>query len=441
MVIYRKLLTVCCMLSLFSGYVFCKSTENKTDNKIAIQIIGTPASGKSYAVKTLKKHMNPKIAKLLEDIRSVDLDIARESISSLSPNTQFYLIVRSLDLFRRASQSMTMPYIKSVYNELVEFVNDTFAPKFQEVMESSIHYDKKTGTLLIEKEKVEFRNIGKIVKTFPEGKLKTILDSFDTFSLGNILNRYEHLKTVMESVVFENSVQLDNVGTASQDILKCLKTLRDDHYMTLTILIHPQTAAVNLLLSALRGVQGAHFVGPDFLLKKYVTMSDISTQKYNDASEKAILLHSDSDLQKLKDMTADITIKDNNNPENAGKTIDLFVVDSRSTLENTLQTILDPVSKEQAQNARALFRVSIALLSSLIDSDKSLAKDTYTKAFQAVIQDIKKNNLFNPETLNDDIKRTKKLIKANKYISRVLKDYNIEDILSNFYKKHKQELE
>ena len=72
----------------------------------------------------------------------------------------------------------------------------------------------------------------------------------------------------MEGIYIHQNLGLDEVGTYATPIIERLSRLRKAHYETMTLLIHPQSVGVNLLLNSLRAAKGHHFADPDYLYRR-----------------------------------------------------------------------------------------------------------------------------------------------------------------------------
>jgi hypothetical protein len=404
-----------------------------------MQVIGTPASGKSLAMCTLRPHLDKKVADLFEDMLSVDLDVARESITSHDAKTLFVFMVRALLLFERASRSISARYIRGTFDALVAFINGDFAIKFREILNKHVSYDRNTNSLLIDGKRITNENSGtflaQLSKEGLDTRLQEVFDSFETFSFGNIINRYEHLTTVMEGLACKTNVHLDNAGSSAKEILECLHAFRINGHLVMTVLIQPRTVAVNILLSALRGIAGAHYAEPRLLIDKYGKIADVALQEYQLTAEHVIVLESDADLSKIRAATAAMNVTDNNLYKNMAKVTDLFIVDSRATLAKMLDKAVynNPRLHSRAPDVLTLTRVSFALLLQNLDTDPNL--DRYRNLTRVAVRDALQNGLISATPMDlrqieADVTRLELLKQENPYINRIWEKYDTRAVLS-----------
>lgn len=434
--ILKKVSFVGFALSLLS----CCSYYAEGDNSIVVQVLGTPASGKSIGEKNLLPYFSEGIQRLVNKAgeRAVDLDKIRESYAELNGTTYFFLLWNALDLFSRATKTIQLQWVQESYDELRTFVNNKFRSRCKKICNADVQFEDNggyKGVLKVNGKDVNLRNIGTILKEMKN--LDKLFASFNLFELGNIMNRYEHLRVVMDAFILDENIKLDNVGTSAAPVIGCLKTLRDKKFLTLTIMIHPQTPLVNLLLNSLRAMTGGHYTGPDMLLKKYCQLEEVTSGQYMPNAEKVITVEKEDDYKKLQQLTANMTVADNDTEENRNKEMDLLVIDK----SNNIEKLLVSLGKSCTPEIKVLWRASVAQLYDMLTNDKTdlLTNDknlkakltSYIKAMMTFFAN--RNDCRGDE--EHDIETMKNIIAKSDYVKSKWNDMNrLESTIKNFYK-------
>ncbi|MDR0624843.1 MAG: hypothetical protein LBF72_00040 [Holosporales bacterium] len=396
-----------------------RTARKRRDNdKIVVQVLGTPAAGKSVVLRRLQESFIDQIKALVKSCADVDLDKIREAITSLSVDGQLLFIVKALDLFQRVSKHPILQFIiKNEYDAVRNLINKELGECLS--ARNITIACSEDGVLSINGARVSPGNVASLAQTY-YWPLREALSVYN-MKLGNILNRYEHLTKVLESVTLEENLRLDNVGTSSDQIINCLRYMRNSGFLVLTILIHPKTPAVNILFNAMRAMS-AHMTPPAYLFSKYIQMEGVS-EKYLRSAERVVEV-SDRSTPETMDMitkcTKEMSLLDNLNPENKHKVMDLIVVDKSSNIEIANDAVNDKF-KNDVDTVNTVFSLARCCLAVIYNKLGEKIRDTSNKSerkfFNKVLADFASINRLNGDC-GHDAKVIHKLMQKHKAQNR-----------------------
>lgn len=398
---------------------------------LVVQVIGAPASGKSKAIERLEKFFHPDIRQITEKLRDVDLDVIRAKFNMLDGQTKFYIVVRALDLYRRIgildenNENITFKWQSEDAENLLEMFHDggKIREAFKKQLGVDVSYDKVSG-LMINGVNTTQEELGK------KYNLQILFENFDNVTLGNIINRYEVLVAVIESVILQTGLRLDNVGSTSKDIIGRLKFLRDKNYASLSIIIHPKTVLFNLLLNSIRAYSGGHYTPNSMILKKYSAI-DAIMKEYTSKSEQELLIEKNTDLSEITKRTAEITIEDNRAGENTTKSIDLILIDKTQGIDDAISIV------EKITNKKTCKSLWIASIADIYNQACTLNAN-YTGYSQKMIDEIKEAdsilNFMKEASKQDIIDTVEQLAKDNVYVRKVFENKDkIKKLINDLY--------
>lgn len=377
------------ILSLFPSAAVAKEAADP----IVVQVLGTPASGKTDAVESVIDALqDTKLKNELKTLRIFDLDVERENIASLPGDTQLFLTYKAIKLFKDAAQTSAWPQFH--LSEITKFINGKLKTLFHQ---QGVEISYKNNALYINKTLVNDTNFGEISSKIV-AQSDRVFKQLGPWELLTHINRYIQLLSMMESMYLHQNLSLIEVGTYAQPILERLSKLRQSGYKTLTIYTQPQSVAVNLLLNSVRAAQGGHFADPDYLYSQYMALEELVHKKntYFENAEHVLVIRTEKDFDQLDNKVKNMSTKDNNQERNKNKIIDLLIIINTLKFDTILKKIVEDQNERHLKNrALSIFLASLKFLKNKLPSSKKNMEEIQKKIDPLKIAlnnlDIKKN--------------------------------------------------
>jgi hypothetical protein len=294
------------------------------DNHVAIAILGSPASGKTFMVDKLKKLARSNFIDKLDTVltQGIDLTVDKLRAEFQSKNKKEQLRGFFDTFIWLRNQSTKEP---DVYSKWFNDIKKTWVKIDGESDKITTQVD--SNNKLTVNGKVSSADIYDILNNLPDDEVEKIINFLDSYSDFKRVVRWLQDAKQIEAKKEKRDLIFDEAGDEPEKIISKFKGLRsgNDEYITAIFLLHGPSPVTNLIQNAGRMVSGTD-EGRDS--SSAITQAWNDIQKgigiYKSSSEQSITINNDDQeivslFNKLKSSNTD----DNINTSN--KSIDLFV--------------------------------------------------------------------------------------------------------------------
>ncbi|MDR3186029.1 MAG: hypothetical protein LBU04_04390 [Christensenellaceae bacterium] len=324
-----------------SGFRESVENEKAAKEKIAVQVIGAPGSGKSVALNDIlnffPKHLTHVIANAfnnqsgqqsessnpgkgkkelnLEEINKIDLDVFREQTEKLPGREQILLIIQALGSFKGIDKKFD-GWLDWCLEGLGKSVNNDLKKKFKEIFGINIQiseckeFQYTDGNAEAKWKTLTMNTFGDFIKLLEskrlnldeklDEKLDEIFNSINGFhDLRHALARVRYLALFNESAAAGKSIIFDNIGHNFDDISKTLAQVRKLGFLTLLLAILPQDCSVNIILNAYRAVKDStQYANPENIVSFFTQLDQFlresaNAKNYRNISENVLEIKDD----------------------------------------------------------------------------------------------------------------------------------------------------
>ena len=348
--------------------------EDFENEPVGIAILGAPAGGKSYAKKLIAK-----ISRLVGISRATDpeigidltVDILRGKLLQLPASDQ-------LDLFYMAYY--TMQELSKESQEYVGWFSDIKKTWLEKIAKSTDANIEVKGEELLINGKIGEEALAQL-KSLDAEKIIGSLDNYNDYK--RIVRAYQQAKQ-KEASGSKKDIVYDESGDEPEKIIRNMRSLKNDDYVTDVIMIHHDEVTNNLLQNAFRMITGGDG-GRDSsasIIDSY-NQIDKNLDKYSDNAEVSVTT-SNTELQKGEGPAPDALGKANVEDDTVpAKPIDVFV----RVKGDSPALVYDRVLKDKSMDDEKI-NVLKALLKYQIKTPKINVPDVAKKTIIELIGDI-----------------------------------------------------
>lgn len=341
---------------------------------VGIAVLGAPAGGKSTTLDKIKASVDDaRLKKTLSKGVEVSVDNLRSEFQSRDPEKQILGFIHAFYLMQQKARED-----EKEYGQWYTDIYNMWKNKFSELLPSldiSIQDDK---LMFGDKESLE------VLDLIEPDIAKEAIDALDNYSdYKRVVRWFQHLKQE-DAVTKQKGVSFDEVGDESGKIIKQMKTLHDNGYVTDVIVIQPDNVATNIIQNFGRVVVGGDG-GRDSSAN--IVASYLEMKKQFDvykANAEVELTVKNKDLDKVNKEFKDANVKDDKSRGN--KPIDVFAT-IKTVRPNVAYT--DGLRKLKTKERQDIFRSMIKYAALTLKNLPKTAKDTL----------IKLTNISNDEAL------------------------------------------
>lgn len=320
---------------------------NESEDPVALAVLGAPAGGKSYTMNKIKDVVDDSgVLRTLEKGKELTVDKLRDEFQNKDPKEQLKGFIRAFYYMRKKAKEDP-----NEFNQWYHDIAGLWVNKFAKLMpELDISLNGKE--LMFGKKKAN-KAAGLIYKV----DAKKIIDRLDNYKDYKRVVRYFQNMKQTQAVNKKMDVSYDEAGDEPRKIIKNLKGLHNNDYITDVFLIHPENVASNLIQNFYRVTIGGDG-GRDSSQAIIGAYNDIEQNKdlYTTNSEGNIKVPS-KNLSKVSEPLKKTNVEDDQKKGN--KPIDLFVEVEPMDPPVAYKTFMAKLDKGQKLVFNALLKYSV----------------------------------------------------------------------------------
>jgi len=233
--------------------ILCESLEEfrlleKSNEPLALAILGAPAGGKSFTMDNIKKFVkDQRIGDTIDSGVALTVDKLRDEFQSKNPLSQMVGFVRAFYYIRRKNKEDSVEYGK--------WFNDIYT-----LWEDKIAKLAPALKITIDKNHVYFNGIPayknlKALKN-PNYSPKEVIEKLHYYNDYKRVIRYFQNLQQSKAIKKTYNISYDESGDEPKKIINSLKQLHKRGYVTDVFLIHPENVASNLIMNYYRVLVG-----------------------------------------------------------------------------------------------------------------------------------------------------------------------------------------
>jgi len=366
---------------------------------LAISILGTPASGKTYT-KDLISALSTKFKMAVEKGKNLNIDDIRSEVWKMPVNDKLFEFFKAFYTLRKLvkedkeSWDWWFNHIKDTLNELLPIITTDI-----KITKNNFYIKTKKW------ERASKKTLKKFLKRLPDEKKEKAINSLHPYH--GYVSVIRHVQILSAAAASEKTrkrdIVYDEVGSYPEEVIGRLRKLHNKAYVTDVVMIHPASVLINLIQNAYRMITGggggrdsSSIIVRDYdSIAKNMDVYTRNSERIVDTS--SVKLTTDPDVARELELA---NVPDDK--ERGDKPIDVFVKVDTQSVKDTYERIVKDFSEETRNVLKAIlvFQINNLKLNLPEDAREDLERfemPAYGEA-RKIIQQVK-NNSENVESI------------------------------------------